>query len=122
SAPYVIHLDSSELTLAKDLTIQGPNTGNGEPIEIRGNGTIDPVSGLPNKDATFRIFTIQDSADVVLDGLKISGGGVTTYAIIDEPDSFGGGILIENGGSLVLVNSEVSGNSAAIGGGISKSS
>ena len=55
-----------------------------------------------------RIFS--DSA-VVMSGVRITGGSA--------PSDNGGGILIDSAASLELVNSEISGNSATEGGGIS---
>jgi len=95
-----------------DPLLAGSTITLGEQIEISGGLTIDgtalsPPVQVSGGDST-RVFHINSSADVDINGLEIThGGGVV----------FGGGIY--NEGSLQLAESIVSGSNATnIGGGI----
>ena len=91
-----ITLSLGQLTIDKDLTIQGPGAGQ------------NTVSG----NSATRVFQINSGKTVSLSGLTIANGKVTG-------SNYGGGIY-NNGGVLTLTNTTLSGNSAAssYGGGI----
>jgi len=96
-----INLTSGELLIADDLTI------NGLGADLL---TVD-AGGLS------RVFNIDDGVsdsfiDVLIDGLTITGGKAPSIPFQDD----GGGIFsLEN---LAVTNSIISGNNAAVGGGI----
>ncbi len=99
-----INLDSAELLIDKDLTIDGDLNNDLVPdVTINGQGAS-------------RVFNIDDSssslADVTLEGLTITGGDNTGgYSL-----SKGGGIY--NAENLTITSSTVTGNIANLGGGI----
>jgi CSLREA domain-containing protein len=96
--PCTITLTTGQLVIGKNLTIKGPGAG------------VLTVS-CNNSSRVFRIFGFS----VLIDGLTVTGGnGVGTGEL---PPTFGGGIRQE-GGTLTLVNTIVSGNFANFGGGI----
>ncbi|HYW71219.1 MAG TPA: right-handed parallel beta-helix repeat-containing protein, partial [Pyrinomonadaceae bacterium] len=83
-----IKLTSGQLTIAKDVTIKGPNSGaNTDPIVVSGNNTS-------------RVLSIS-SGTVTLDTLTIANGRLST-------GSSGAGI--SNAGSLTILSSTISGN------------
>lgn len=83
--PLVITLDGTELTINDDLSITGPGS---ELLTINAAGAS-------------RVFWLQE-AEVVLDGLAITGGSVTGR---------GGGLYVSSG-TVTLTNCTVNGNSA----------
>src|SRR5262245_42595293 len=93
-----IGLTLGEIVVAKNLTIQGPGAS---------------LLSVARSSGTFRIFNISGGFTVMINGLTITGGRVT--------DACGGGIS-NNGSTLTITNSIISGNSAAAinrcGGGI----
>ena len=90
-----ITLTSGELLINKNLTITGPGA---KLLTISGNNVS-------------RVFEIQASKTAIISGLTIANGKVTA-------GNSAGGVL--NNGTLTLISSAVSGNSAANGaGGIS---
>ena len=93
--------DSNGLPMIADAAVAGT-------LRINGNGaTIERSSadGTPN----FRILEVASGGSLTLDSITLTNGHFS-YAGV------GGGI--SNEGSLTLVNSTVSGNSADYGGGI----
>ncbi|AFZ51180.1 Cadherin domain-containing protein [Dactylococcopsis salina PCC 8305] len=100
-----------ELVIDKGLTIDGDFDDDGSPdvtVQRASDATVD-----------FRIFNIDDGDNanevtVTLDGLTVSGGGLTFSSGTVSGD--GGGIY--NREDLTLTNSTVSDNSALDGGGI----
>jgi plastocyanin len=117
---HTITLTSGQLTIDKDLTIQGPGAG---ALSISGN-------------SQFRVFEITNGATVTIAGLTITdgsadtGGGIriihSTLEIVDSTISgnhtnslSGGGAILNSGGILTISNSTVADNtSSGIGGGI----
>ena len=92
STSGTITLSSQLPNITDDLTITGPAGG----ITISGNNAV-------------RVFFIEETATVTLEGLSIINGNGENYS--------GGGIL--NTGTLTITNSTISGNSAPeYGGGI----
>ena len=90
-----ITLTSGELPLVtEDLTINGPGIF---AITVSGNHA-------------FRVFEIASGVTTIISGLTISDG------IVNIGASIGGGIF--NSGTLTLTNTVLSGNSAAVAGGI----
>ena len=85
-----ILLTTGELTINKDLTIQGPGANL---LDVRRNAA-----------AAFRIFTINSGKTVSIVGLTISNGSAIE----------GGGII--NFGTLSLSRCVISGNAATVGG------
>ena len=77
-------------------------------VRIRGTGaglaTIRRVGEPPG-----RIFEIASDSEVEMSHVRISNGAA--------PNDDGGGILINSAGALLISDSEVSGNFAAVGGG-----
>jgi hypothetical protein len=106
---------------AVDNTTNGPNglpvilSDTGHKLVIHGNGATlgrSTVVGTPR----FRIFQIAAGADVTISGLTITNGNANLNT---DGVSLGGGIF-NNGGTLTITNSTLSGNSAsAAGGGVS---
>ncbi|HWD91198.1 MAG TPA: right-handed parallel beta-helix repeat-containing protein [Verrucomicrobiae bacterium] len=96
NADDTIALTSGELLITNDLTI------------VSSNATIAIDAG-----GNSRVLEIGSSNSVILDSLIITNGNV--------PDS-GGGILVNDGGTLTLTNCIVTGNFAGGGGGIYVSS
>ena len=94
----------AELTIFRfgNLTITG---GGPSTTIIDGNKTVRPASGV--------LVMFVPGMTVNISGVTIRNGGSTSYAGV------GGGI--NNSGTLALVNSTVSGNSATSGGGIENS-
>lgn len=92
SVTGTIILTSGELTIVKDITINGPGAAS---LTISGNDSS-------------RVFSIGETFVVAISDLTISDG---------NPGGPGGGIL--NEGTLTLLNVTVSGNTGGGGGGIS---
>ncbi len=89
-----IVLTGGELSIADDLTVQGPGAGR---LAIDGNGSS-------------RVFAISGTGtDVTISGLTIRNGAVT--------GANGGGIYVSAGNTLALLGSTVSGNRASGNGG-----
>jgi hypothetical protein len=111
AGPVVINLMANEYVLdAVDNNTNGPN---GLP-SIQGDVTIvgsGAVIQRSDEDGTadFRIVHVAGSGKLMLEGVEIRNGGQTS----------GGGIF-NNGGTVTVLNSTISGNSATqtIGGGI----
>lgn len=61
-----------------------------------------------------RVFFVSRNADLTLDGVTVKGGNV----VGSRSNQSGGGIYIDYGGKLTLMNSAVTENSASNGGGI----
>ena len=90
-----ITLTSGQLTIANnDVTIEGPG---------------DSVLSVTGNNAS-RVFEV-DQVQVTISGLTITGGNVGSDA--------GGGGILDNGGTLTIDTSTISGNTAYQGGGIS---
>jgi hypothetical protein len=103
---------------AVDNTTNGPNglpvilSDTGHKLVIHGNGATlgrSTVVGTPR----FRIFQIAAGADVTISGLTITNGNANLNT---DGVSLGGGIF-NNGGTLTITNSTLSGNSASDAGG-----
>lgn len=96
AATGTIVLAGGELSIADDLTVQGPGAGR---LAIDGNGSS-------------RVLAISGTGtDVTISGLTIRNGAVT--------GANGGGIYVAAGNTLALVDSTVSGNrTSGNGGGI----
>lgn len=96
ATPDTITLTSGQLAIADDVTIQGTGANN---LTISGNNTS-------------RVFTISRAGtDAEIDGLTVANGN----AGIGD----GGGILVNQGSTLTLTNSTITGNSGNLGGGLS---
>lgn len=83
-----IILDSDELTIDRDITINGMNN----------------VTVTRSSLSDFRIFHILDSAEVTINGLTISNGRASGNG--------GGGILVEDTSILHINNSIITGNNS----------
>ncbi len=100
-----ITLSLGQLTIANDatgadLSIQGPGA---RKITVSGN------------DAS-QVFAIQSSANATISGLTVSDGRADNVGFFDNN---GGGGISNDGGTLTLTNSTVSGNTAdEFGGGL----
>src|SRR5437588_4063880 len=95
-----IALTSGELTISKNLTIQGPGAN---VLTVKRN-----VAGR------FRIFTISSGVTVNISGLTITNGFTADGLGIGISGGFGGGI--SNSGTLMLTGVAVSGNQTGKGG------
>jgi hypothetical protein len=93
-----ISLTSGQITINKDLTIQGPGANL---LTVQNTAAASPTS---------RVFLITTGVTVSISGLTISDGNVVTAG--------GGGIFLQ-GGTLTVMNSIISNNMAVAGGGIS---
>jgi hypothetical protein len=124
SGPHTITFDKSILTKPNgnviDLQSALPDlTAN---ITIEGPGASVLTVQRDDKDAAFRIFTVDAGATTAISGLTVSGGSVSTDSLGEDAGSDGGGIY--NAGSLTVSDCTLSGNSAsngigtALGGGI----
>ncbi len=92
SGVMTVSLTSGQLTLTKNVTIQGDGTGG---VTIQRSNAVD----TPN----FRIFFVSNSVTATLSGLTISNGVPADYP------SSGGGIYNDQG-TLTLTNCIVSSN------------
>jgi len=100
-AGQTITLTSGQLVINKGLTITGLNTSPG--VTVSGNHTG-------------KVFNINSTSVIILTNLSIISGSATVGTTC--PAACGGGIL-NNGSTLTVQNSTISGNSAIQGGGIS---
>ena len=91
-----ITLGGTQLTLSTDITIDG---------DVNGDNRADVTVSGNNASTVFRI----GSGTSILDALVITGGGSVT---------FGGGVYMVSGSDLTLQNTAVIGNSASAAGGI----
>jgi hypothetical protein len=104
-----------------------------DPVDIVGVGAASTVLRRAAGAANFGILSVQANVDVSISGLTITngnairGGGIDNLGTLTISDCIisgnhsprGGGIDNENGGTLTLLNSTISGNSAGgLGGGI----
>ena len=103
-AGQTITLTSGQLVINKGLTITGLNTSPG--VTVSGNHTG-------------KVFNINSTSVIILTNLSIISGSATVGTTC--PAACGGGIL-NNGSTLTVQNSTISGNSAIQGGGIFTSS
>jgi hypothetical protein len=94
ATPQTITL-ASELVIDKNLTIDGPDAA-GNHVTVGGGGVV-------------RVFKVQPGLTSTIRDLTVSGGLATA--------NFGGGILNDHG-TLTLVNMTVSGNNALTGAGV----
>jgi hypothetical protein len=92
------------ITVNKSLTFQGAGAA----------ATIVQAAATPGM-AQDRVFTIASGVTVTLREMTIRYGSAISFAS-DYSDSYGGGLF--NDGTLTLINSIVSGNSAIEGGGL----
>lgn len=90
-----IFLPGGQITIDKNLTIQGPGAN------------LLTVQNTAAQSVTSRVFLVNAGVTATISGLTISGGSVTDT---------GNGIL--NNGTLTVTNSTISNNSANSGGGI----
>ena len=92
----------TELTIAKNLTLNGA-----------GSGDTIIQAATSSADATSRVFNIT-SGNVAISGVAIQNG---RHGTLGSFSGSGGGILQTSGGTLTLTNVTVSGNTAGVGGG-----
>lgn len=96
AASDTIRLESGQLAITDDVTIQGTGANN---LTVNGNNTS-------------RVFNISGTeTNVAIDALTITNGNAGAEN--------GGGILVNSGNTLSLTNSNLSNNTAARGGAIS---
>ncbi|NOT62858.1 MAG: hypothetical protein HOP19_21830, partial [Acidobacteria bacterium] len=96
-----IALSGGQITIDKNLTIQGPGAN------------LLTVQNTAAASATSRVFLVNSGVTATISGLTISGANVSG-------GTAGGGI--RNLGTLTVTDSTISGNSANSGGGISNTS
>ena len=98
TAPWTVNLTGALPTLDSDLTIAGPGA--------------DQFTVRRDTGGDYRIFLVSSGTQVSISGITISGGNV--------PLGTDGGGILNNGGTLTITSSTLSGNSAGNdGGGIS---
>ena len=90
----------TELTIAKNLTLNGA-----------GSGDTIIQAATSSADATSRVFNIT-SGNVAISGVAIQNG---RHGTLGSFSGSGGGILQTSGGTLTLTNVTVSGNTAGVG-------
>src|SRR6266567_4302486 len=120
-ANSIINLTSGELSINKNLTINGPGANL---LTLSGNNSV----------RVFNIGSAGQNISVTISGLTIAkgnasdvGGGIvnqsvgiltiTGCAISNNTAGSGGGIYKSNGGTVTITNSTISGNTASNGGG-----
>jgi Ca2+-binding RTX toxin-like protein len=113
----IFDLDKTQQQTINLLTVLPDIGDNG--VNFKGIGA-DKLTVARSNTATsnFRIFKVNAGAVVSIDGMTISNGSVVTGAF---PSGAGGGIY-NDGGTLSVTRSAISGNSATFGGGIFNSS
>jgi hypothetical protein len=121
---YTITLSTGEIPIAKDVNVTGPNSvTNTDPIIISG-GTAS------------RVFNVNSGKTATISNLNVTGGNGSAGnggAIINQgtlnllgmaiygntaTGQNGGGIFNDTTGTLRVINSTLSGNSATLGGGV----
>src|SRR5882762_1765935 len=100
-----ILLQDGQITIDKNLTIQGPGAN------------LLTVKNIAPQSSTSRVFLVNAGVTATIAGLTITGGNV--------PGNGGGGGGIFNNGTLTVTNSTISNNSSGVnsfgnGGGIYK--
>src|SRR5205807_5174273 len=121
STPQTITLSLGQLSLARNMTIDGPDPAT-QHVTITGNNASRVFGLNSGKTATIRDLTI-------LGGLGINGGGVyndhgtltlLNLTISGNTASFGGGVYNDGAtsgsASLTITNSTITGNTANSGG------
>lgn len=101
-ANQVILLTNGQLTIDKNLTIDGANAPK---LTVKSSGDS-------------RIFRISDSANFTLKNLILTGGKLSGTDPDNFEDSAGGAILIGGDSQTAIENCTFEGNSAGIGGAI----
>jgi hypothetical protein len=109
SLPFEVANTAPGDTIQFAANLNGGTITLGNTLDINNNLTVDGAgNGITVNGGGNRVFLIEASNTVAINGLTITGGA----------PGFGGGGGIRNNGLLSLSNSTVTGNSAAIGGGI----
>jgi hypothetical protein len=94
--PCTITLTSAELVINKSVTIQGPGA---DQLTVSGN----------NATRVFNIATDRGNYNISVSGVTIANGRETAL------DAFGGGIFNSNSGTLAILNTVITDNSAVGG-------
>jgi uncharacterized repeat protein (TIGR01451 family) len=97
-----ISLATGQITIDKNLTIQGPGAN------------LLTVRNTAAASTTSRVFNVNTNVNATISALTISGGNVTSGS--------GGGILYGTNSTVTVTDSTITGNSATGGAGISNSS
>jgi hypothetical protein len=98
---YTITLSTGEIAIANDVSITGPNSvTNTDAIKISGNSAS-------------RVFNINPGKTTKISNVTITGGSATGSFPANS-----GGAIINDHGTLTIVNSTITGNTAASGGGV----
>lgn len=123
--PDTVELATDGTYTITDVDNTDPKFGaNGLPIiatdiTVDGNGaTVQRDAalsgGTPCNTVNFRLFHVDPTGALVLDGLTVTNGCASGYT----EDGGGGALLVEIGGSAVVRDSSVVANQARVGGGI----
>lgn len=81
--------------------------------EITINNTSGGVVTVSRSSGNYSLFRVNSTGNLTIDSLTLTGGNGTSVS-----GSRYGGAIYNNGGTLTVTNSTISGNSAAWGGGI----
>src|SRR6185295_2712262 len=121
---YTITLTTGEIGIVKDINVTGPNSvTNTDPIVISGNNNGRVFSNPIGKTATISNLNVTGGNGNGGNGGAIASAGTLNLigmAIYGNTATGqnGGGIYNNTTGTLRIINSTLSGNSALLGGGV----
>lgn len=116
-AGQTIVLSTGHLVIDKGLTIEGPLPAG---MRISGGLTSSVFLVKTTGDLVLRNLSIVDGRNKFAGGMDVEGSATLDHSLLannEADEGSGGGILVRDTGELSLVNSTVSGNSAARDGG-----
>ena len=122
--PATITLTSGEISMTKNVTLSGPASAT---ITVSGNNASRIFNVGAGVHATISNLTLTHGAAPSGNGGAIDNFGALTLSSVQITNSsalaspapvYGGGIAVENGASLTVTGSTISGNQSYRGGGI----
>lgn len=124
-SPSTIMLTSGVVPIAKNVTLSGPSGGS---ITISGNNASRIFTVLAGVTATISHLTLTQGDAATGNGGALDTAGALTLDTVtitnssaSGPDAFGGAVAGDDGASLAISNSTITGNRATQGGGIFES-